>query len=71
MKKTLIVIAFAAASLPMFAAHQAAGQSAPATNPPAANSTAKPAVKTKKHVKNTSKKVAPKKDTSATAPVAK
>jgi uncharacterized protein YdeI (BOF family) len=70
MKKTLIVIAFAAASLPMFAAHQATGQTAPATNPPAANSTAKPAVKTKKHVKKTSKKVATK-NTSATAPVAK
>ena len=68
MKKTLIAIAFAAASLPMFAAPQATGQTAPATNPPAAT---KPAVKTKKHVKKTSKKVAPKQNSSATAPVAK
>ena len=58
MKKTLIVIAFAAASLPMFAAHQATGQTAPATNPPAANSTAKPAVK---KAAPATKKAAPKK----------
>ena len=33
MKKTLIAIAFAVASLPMFAAHQAAGQTAGASRP--------------------------------------
>ncbi len=53
MKKTLITIAFAAASLPMFAA-----QTTPA-NPPASGSTteAKPAVKTKKAHHKASKKV--------------
>jgi hypothetical protein len=66
MKTTLMTIALAAASLPMFAA-----QATPA-NPPAAGTTAtKPAVKaTKKHKKAATKKV--KKNTTATpAPAAK
>jgi hypothetical protein len=54
----------------VFAANQAAGQA----NPPVAGSTAttdaKPAVKTKKHVKKVSKKTTVKKD-ATTAPVAK
>ncbi len=58
MKKTLITIAFAAASLPMFAA-----QTTPA-NPPASGSTteAKPAVKTKKAHKKATKKTSEKKE---------
>ena len=65
MKKTLIAIAFAAASIPMFAASQA---QTPA-NPPAAGSATQssPAVKTKKQTKKASKKTAPKKDTGAAA----
>ena len=68
MKKTLITLAFAVASMPMFAANQA-GQA----NPPASN-TATPDTKastktTKKHTKKASKKSA-KKD-STTTPVAK
>jgi hypothetical protein len=61
MKKTLITIAFAVASVPMFAAQTPA-------NPPASGSTtqAKPVVK--KHQKKAVKKVAPKKEA---APVAK
>jgi hypothetical protein len=68
MKKSLITIAFAVASMPMFAANQAPSQA----NPPAAGSTeAKPAVKTtKKHTKKVSKKTSVKKD-ATTAPVAK
>ena len=70
MKKSLIAIAFAVASMPMFAAHQAASQA----NPPAAGNTAtseaKPAVKTKKHTKKVSHKTTVKKD-ATTAPVAK
>jgi hypothetical protein len=70
MKKTLITIAFAVASMPMFAANQAPSQA----NPPAAGSTAttesKPAVKTKHHTKKASKKTSVKKD-ATTAPVAK
>ena len=71
MNKTLITIAFAVASMPMFAANQAAGQA----NPPVAGSTApttqaKPVVKTKKHSKKVSKKTSVKKD-ATTAPVAK
>ena len=70
MKKSIITIAFALASMPMFAAHQAAGQA----NPPAAGSTAtdtKTDTKTtKKHTtKKTTKKSSKKNDT--TAPVAK
>jgi hypothetical protein len=70
MKTTLITIAFAAASLPMFAA-----QTAPATQTPAAGSTDKPAVSGKKSTKKakthkTKKNV--KKDSTATpAPVSK
>jgi len=69
MKKSLIVIAFAVASMPMFAAHQAASQA----NPPAGSvptTEAKPAVKTKKHTKKVSHKTSVKKDAN-TAPVAK
>ncbi len=66
MKKTLITIAFAAASLPMFAA-----QTTPA-NPPAQGSEAKPAVKTtKKAHKKASKKSSEKKATPAPAPASK
>ena len=66
MKTSLIAIAFAVASMPMFAAGQA--------NPPAAGTAtttdAKPVMKTKKHSKKVSKKTSVKKD-AATAPVAK
>ena len=60
MKKTLMTIAFAAASLPMFAA-QATPAQPPASQP--AKTEAKPAVKTKKNVKKDS--------TAAPAPVSK
>jgi hypothetical protein len=70
MKMTLMTIAFAVASMPMFAANQAAGQA----NPPVAGSTAttqaKPVVKTKKHTKKVSKKTSVKKDATG-APVVK
>jgi hypothetical protein len=70
MKKSIIAIAFMVASVPMFAANQAS-QANPPANAPAGTTEAKPAVKTKKHVKKNSKKVTPKKDTTTTAPVAK
>jgi hypothetical protein len=55
MKKTMIAIAFAVASVPMIYA----AQTAPATG------TQAPATKTKKHTKKgTSKKAAPKKESS-------
>jgi hypothetical protein len=63
MKTTLMTIALAAASLPMFAA-----QATPA-NPPAAGTTAtKPAVKAKKHHKTAKVK---KTKTATPAPAAK
>lgn len=66
MKATLITIALAAASLPMFAA-----QTTPA-NPPAAGQTeTKPVVKSKKHHKKAAKKSAVKKSTPAVAPASK
>jgi hypothetical protein len=70
MKKTLITIAFAAASLPMFAA-QATPAVPPANQP--AKTEAKPAVKTKKVHKKATKKSTEKKATPAAtpAPVAK
>jgi hypothetical protein len=66
MKKTMIAVAFAVASVPMMFAAQA-----PA-NPPASGS-ATQAPKAKKHTKKAVKKVAPKKDAASTtaAPVAK
>jgi hypothetical protein len=73
MKKTMMTIIFAAASLPMFAAHQAA-PAAPANPPAVKNSTseAKPVVKTKKAHKKVVKKSSEKKAVPAsTAPVAK
>lgn len=57
MKKTLIAIAFAAASVPMMFAQ------APA-NPPA-NAPVKTATKVKKHSKKSVKKAAPKTETAA------
>jgi hypothetical protein len=70
MKKSLIAIAFAVASVPMFAANQAAAP----VNPPVAGNTAttsaKPAVKVKKHTKKATKKNMVKKD-AATTPVVK
>jgi hypothetical protein len=65
MKKTLITIAFAAASLPMFAAHQATPAVPPANQP--AKTEAKPAVKSKK-VKKATKKSTEKKATPAATP---
>lgn len=70
MKKTMIAIAFAVASVPMMFAAQAPAQT-PA-NPPAAAQAPKP----KKHVKKATKKTTPKKDagsstTAAPAPVSK
>jgi hypothetical protein len=70
MKKTLIAIAFAVAAMPMFAANQAPVQANPPVAGSTAATTAKPAVKTKKHVKKASKKTSVKKD-AVTAPVAK
>jgi hypothetical protein len=64
MKNSLIAIAFAAVSLPMFA--QSTPAQTPAQNPPAAE---KPA-KTKKSVKKNHKKAA-KKDAGTTTPVQK
>jgi uncharacterized protein YdeI (BOF family) len=56
MKKSLLVIALAAATMPLTFAKQAAGQ-APAANPPAVttDSHGKTTVKTKKHVKKAKK----------------
>ena len=69
MKKSLITIAFAVASMPMFAANQAPSQAIPpAGSTPTTE--AKPAVKTKRHTKKVSKKTSVKKD-ATTAPVAK
>lgn len=62
MKKTIIAIAFAVASVPMFAAQ------APA-NPPA-NGTKTETAKPKKHVKKASKKTSPKKESTG-SPVSK
>ena len=70
MKKTLITIAFAVASMPMFAANQAAGQANPPVAGTNATTQAKPVVKAKKHTKKVSKKTSVKKD-ATTAPVAK
>jgi hypothetical protein len=64
MKKTLMTIAFAAASLPMFAA-QATPAVPPANQP--AKTEAKPAVKSKK-VKKAAKKSTEKKATPAATP---
>jgi cell division protein FtsN len=70
MKTTLLTIAFAAASLPMFAA-----QTAPATQPPASGTTDKPAVTGKKSPKKAkthkTKKNVKKDSTAAPAPVSK
>ena len=70
MKKSLITIAFALASMPMFAAYQA-GQA----TPPAAGSTAtdsKTDTKTtKKHTTKKTSKKSSKKSDNTTAPVAK
>jgi hypothetical protein len=66
MKKTLMTIAFAAASLPMFAA-QATPAVPPANQP--AKTEAKPAVKTKKTHKKATKKSTEKKATPAATPV--
>ena len=71
MTKTFIAIAFAVASMPMFAANQAAP--APSQTPAAgttATTDAKP-VKAKKHSKKVSKKTTVKKDAATTTPVAK
>jgi hypothetical protein len=65
MKKTLMTIAFAAAALPMFAAHQATPAVPPANQP--AKTEAKPAVKSKK-VKKAAKKSTEKKATPAATP---
>jgi hypothetical protein len=65
MKKTLMTIAFAAASLPMFAAHQATPAVPPVNQP--AKTEAKPVVKSKK-VKKASKKSTEKKATPAATP---
>jgi hypothetical protein len=60
MTKTVLAIAFAVASIPMFAAQTPA-------NPPAAGTAPKvEAPKTKKHVKKATKKTAPKKDSTST-----
>ena len=67
MKKTMIAVAFAVASVPMMFAAQAN----PPANPPANGTTANKAevAKTsKKHAKKAVKKAAPKKDTGSTAP---
>jgi hypothetical protein len=69
MKKSLIAIAFTVASMPMFAAHQAAGQTPAPAPGSVATSPAKPAVKAKKHHTKVVKKSV-KKD-ATTAPVAK
>jgi hypothetical protein len=61
MKKTMIAVAFAVASVPMMFAAQAN----PPANPPAAGTATKVAPKTKKHSKKAVKKVAPKKDAGA------
>ena len=61
MKKTMIAIVFAVASVPMMFAAQAN----PPANPPANGSKAE-APKTKKHVKKASKKATPKKETGST-----
>ena len=54
MKKTMIAIAFAVASVPMMFAAQAN----PPANPPATGSKAAPTSTAKKHVKKATKKVA-------------
>jgi hypothetical protein len=59
MKKTMIAVAFAVASVPMMFAAQAPAQT-PA-NPPATQ-----APKAKKHSKKATRKVAPKKDAAST-----
>jgi hypothetical protein len=60
MTKTVLAIAFAVASIPMFAAQTPA-------NPPAAGTAPKvEAPKTKKHSKKAAKKAAPKKDSTST-----
>jgi len=61
MKKTMIAIAFAVASVPMIFAAQAN----PPANPPASG-TKTEAPKAKKHTRKAVKKAAPKKDTGAT-----
>ena len=70
MKMNLIAIAFAVASMPMFAANQAAQAPAAGTTAAPATTDTKPAVKAKKHTKKVSKKTTVKKD-ATTAPVAK
>jgi len=70
MKTTLMTIALAVASMPMFAANQAAGQATPPVAGSPATTQAKPVVKTKKHTKHVSKKTSVQKDAN-TAPVAK
>ena len=64
MKKTMIAIAFAVASVPMIFA-----QANPPANPPAGGSKAE-APKTRKHSKKAVKKAAPKKETGATGSAA-
>lgn len=67
MKKSMIAIVFAVASVPMMFAAQAN----PPANPPA-NGTKAETPKTKKHSKKASKKATPKKDSGSTpAPVSK
>ena len=70
MKKTMIAVVFAVASVPMIFAAQAPAQT-PA-NPPA-NGSKVEAPKTKKHSKKAVKKAAPKKDAGSTtsSPAAK
>ena len=66
MKNTLLVIAFAVASVPMFAAQTPAPATPQSSTPAPAT---KPAVKAKTHHKKAAKKTAPK--TTTTTPVAK
>ncbi len=64
MKKTMIAIAFAVASVPMIFAAQAN----PPASAPANSGTKTDAPKVKKHSKKTVKKAAPKKDSGSTGP---
>lgn len=61
MKKTMIAVAFAVASVPMMFA----AQTAPAANPPASGSKTE-APKARKHTKKGVKKATPKKDAGST-----
>ena len=69
MTKSLIAIAFAAMSIPMFAANQVPSHTTPPAPGSVATTTAKPVVKAKKHHTKVVKKSV-KKD-AVTAPVAK